>query len=225
MHNLDIQDEDFVFYYIGEYIQRKNIKALITAFHCEFHPTEPVRLVLQIENDNPNFNQKVIQDHQALKKQLRLHSEPELYKQLNIIVGRPTEEEICQLHQTCSCFVMPSSGESFCLPVMDAMGFGNPVICNSSSGLGTTIKTNDLFKVRSYEVPIIIDDPPLPELYNAYNMWYDISVLDLQKTMRRAFDQFKSKDEWKISQNNVKRTILNHSYNKIGEQIDKILSI
>ena len=34
---------DFTFMFVGEHVQRKNLEALVRAFHSEFHPTEDVR--------------------------------------------------------------------------------------------------------------------------------------------------------------------------------------
>ena len=35
----------FTFGFIGEFVERKNIKALVKAFHMEFNPREPVTLL------------------------------------------------------------------------------------------------------------------------------------------------------------------------------------
>jgi len=47
---LEDHKHEFKFYFIGENITRKNIRALIIAFHREFLPSEQVRLVLKVNN-------------------------------------------------------------------------------------------------------------------------------------------------------------------------------
>ena len=37
----------FNFVFVGEFIERKNLKALVRAFHTEFHPKEDVNLLIK----------------------------------------------------------------------------------------------------------------------------------------------------------------------------------
>lgn len=41
-----------------------------------------------------------------------------------------TDEELCWLYQECSLFVIPSSTEGFCLPLVEALSWGCRVVCS-----------------------------------------------------------------------------------------------
>jgi glycosyltransferase involved in cell wall biosynthesis len=107
-----------------------------------------------------------------------------------IITDFLPDEYLLRLHNTCQCFVMPSSGESWCRPAIHALAVGNPVITNMFTGTSEFVNNTNGWLVRGDEAPIQITDPPIPEVFNAHNTWYEVDVLDLQKAMRRAFELY-----------------------------------
>ena len=114
---------------MGEFVSRKNIEALIKAFHLEFHPAEPVNLFLKIHrpNTNPDECMKTFQDYVThIKSGLKLRQN---YKEEIVLSGRFNRVDLLSLMNQCHCFVMPSYGEAWCIPAFDAMGFGKTPIC------------------------------------------------------------------------------------------------
>ncbi|MEO0377786.1 MAG: glycosyltransferase family 1 protein [Cyanobacteria bacterium P01_A01_bin.17] len=47
-----------------------------------------------------------------------------------IFLSALTDEELCWLYQACSLFVIPSSTEGFCLPLVEALSWGCKVVCS-----------------------------------------------------------------------------------------------
>src|SRR5205085_762288 len=47
---------------------------------------------------------------------------------------RPSDEEVNELLATCTAFVQTSRHEGFCLPVLEAMSAGAPVVCTDADG-------------------------------------------------------------------------------------------
>jgi glycosyltransferase involved in cell wall biosynthesis len=47
-----------------------------------------------------------------------------------IFLSALTDEELCWLYQKCSLFVIPSSTEGFCLPLVEALSWGCKVVCS-----------------------------------------------------------------------------------------------
>ncbi len=110
-------NDDFIFYTIGTFDRRKNLSALLKAFHTEFDRSEPVSLVIKTNkfNLNPQECGNEVQNYfSEIKKGLKLYSSLLLYKQEIIITNYMSEEQINQLHNTCDCFVMSSHGEGYC---------------------------------------------------------------------------------------------------------------
>jgi len=181
----------FVFYFIGEFTERKNLKALLMAYHREFHYTENVLLVIKtsLGNNNPNhITDLAINELGSLKSNFRLYPNQcdHLYKSELLITERFSQNELYAMHKLGNCFIMPSRGESSCLPILDAMYFNSHCIATKNTGMETTVGSNNKYLVKSTEVPVYCEKPPLSNIYTLRETWQEINVLDLQKKMRAA---------------------------------------
>lgn len=211
----------FSFYFIGENVKRKNIEALLKAFHMEFRYTEPVDLVIKTNMPGvPNdvAQQKIIEICYQVRKNLKISQDERYFKPETIICERLSEEQICALHQQCNCFVMPSRGEAFCIPAMDAMGFGKPVIAADFLGFADYLNVNTGYPVKWRYEPCYATFDTLPELYSAKQNWAEINVLSLRGAMRKAFEE-RGKGVNKMGV----ETAHNHSWQNIGFCIKRLL--
>lgn len=224
--NIDIEPlqienatDDFIFYFIGELIPRKNIEALSLAFHREFSPSENVKLLLKLSStmlsssELLTFARRKLSD---LKGQMRLYEQPYGYNPEFLITDNLTEDEMCSLHQLCDCFVMPSRGESLSRPIMDALLFENEVIVTDGIGAGEDMPVR---RVRSHETPVLTNSPPVAGLYTSHETWMEIDVLDLQQHMRDAFEQ-RSKKRYPIYRQIM---IDQFSHDRIAHRLQEIL--
>lgn len=212
----------FNFYFIGEYVERKNLTALLVAFHTEFSPQEPVNLVLKLNRQGiagPQLQQKILGDIQQLKQAMRLYTNPSMYKQEVVITDYLSDLDMCKLHVSCDCFVMPSRGEAWCLPAMMALGFGNTPIVTSKTGMTEFIDNTCGWVIPSMQVPVLTADAPLPDIYTGRETWREISVLKLRQAMREAFENNNEKREVKRSVG--KEKISQYSHAEIAKQINE----
>jgi len=217
LHNL------FLFYFVGEHVPRKNLKALLTAFHREFSLNEPVGLLIKTSQAGLHPQQlldKLDNEILQFKKNLGIYQNTDQYIKEWIITEHLPQDKLCALHQICDCFVMPSHGEACCRPMLDAAGFGNSVIVTQNTGMVDYI--NPINKIiPSTETPVVTNNRPLPYLYTARETWQSISILELQKAMRQIYEQdelTKIKTS-QINQSHVKQ----FSYEKIGQQFNEFL--
>jgi len=206
----ELQDT-FNFYFIGEFIERKNIKALITAFHREFRPNEPVNLVIKTSGDQQHINDYLLN----IKQNLRIYQDINRYKKEIVVFNRFTEEQMHTLHKNCHCMVMPSYGEAFCRPVVDALGYGNAIVITDKTGMTDYIKKNEGYIVKSRLEPVYTSQPPLPNIYTGKENWASIDILDLMANMRKSYSH--------SSQRNSKTMVdmSRFSYETIGQKIQK----
>jgi len=217
-------NDNFVFYFIGEYIPRKNLKALATAFHREFRPSEPVELVIKTNRMGLNIHQltsQIDQDFSKIQSDLKLYQDGKTYKSEWVIAEFIPLERLNALHQVCDCFIMPSYGESMCRPMLDALGFGNPVIVTDNTGMCDYVTPDVGRIVDSRTEPVYSSDHPLPYLYTGWETWQSIDILSLQKSMREIYElnglqkaQIKSR---------CKEHIKQFSYEKVGQRINRLL--
>jgi len=221
--NYELENK-FNFYFIGEYIARKNIKALLTAFHREFSRSEPVNLIIKtnLGGVSPDdLTQQVQKDILQFKKQLGLYHNIEYYHSELLITEHLTYEELYALHQICDCFVMPSYGEAFCRPAIDAMGFGNTPIVTDNTGMTSFISNVEGYVVPSHRIPVYTEHKPLPQLYTGWELWSEIDILALQKAMRQAYELTGLE---KVHKQQVGRDAVQKlSYTNVGQQIGQLI--
>jgi glycosyltransferase involved in cell wall biosynthesis len=185
----------FRLYCIAEYCERKNIHALIMAYYRAFKIFDNVLLVLKLSGVD---EQGAINDIQQIQRTMNLYAGADLYPEISLILDRLTEDQMHSLHRGCDCFVMPSNGESCCLPALDALGFGNNIVVNENSGIASLDDMDWIYPiqtVKSYPTPIVMNNSPLPEVYNGNNLWYPIDIIDLSNALLNQHDMWKRRSE------------------------------
>ncbi len=187
-----VADNQFIFYYIGELGRRKNLEALIKAFHLEFDPSEPVQLVLKCGYSHTSMNAQSARERvrlrcKQLREELKLHRDLDAYKAEIIITETLTNLGVCKLHQAGSCFVMPSYGEAWCIPAFEAMAMGRTPIVPKSTGFLDYMSDSEGWMVDVREEPACDPECLFPDLYTGNENWYSVDINHLRKCMRHAF--------------------------------------
>lgn len=213
--------KSFIFYFIGEFIQRKGLEKLIQAFHIEFAPDEPVDLVIKTSKAGLTANQlaKHLNDYcNKIKSILRIYGNLDNYKKEMFITNRLSYNDLMALHYYSNCFVMPSSGESWSIPVADALGFGKTPIIVENTGPNDLVNDSNGWVVPSFQENVLVLDPPLPDIYIGKEIWYNISIHQLCNTMRHAY-------EYKVVNKSEKgmEDIYKFSYENIASEINKTI--
>ncbi len=218
-----LNTDSFKFYFIGELIQRKCLDKLLQAFHIEFDSSENVDLVIKTSIGGLDGNQvasKLNEYVTRIKSILRVYSDPDKYKQELCITSKLDLNDLHYLHSKCNCFVMPSMGESWSMPVMDAMGFGKTPIIIGETGPNDIINNTTGWVVPSRLDNVIVTDPPLPDLYTAKELWHNYSVSDLAAYMRIAYEDNNSRE---TKEEKCCANIYNYTYDKIANQLKGLL--
>lgn len=226
--------DKYVFYFVGDHSDRKNLDDLVRAFNLEFTIYDNV--ILLIKTTVAGIAEPQAQEHmnnriKELKQQLRIHNNPKIYPREIIITQHLPYEQILALHKTCDCFVSASRGESIAIPALYATYMDNPVICPQG------IYTADLLKescttVPSKEVPVFTDKPPLPHLYTSNERWSQIDIIGLGKAMRKTYDSWFNPEDligdphilYSNTSRGQKHIIDNFSYQTVADKIKENLS-
>lgn len=219
-------DDDFIFYFVGENTTRKNISALIKAFHLEFKPYEQVELVLKVNNVGMS-DEETLEDIKKLiykvKGRLGLYKDVSMYKSEHVITRFLSENDLRGIHKDCDCFVMPSSGEGFCIPAFDAMLHGSSVIANANCSIADYIYNGENgILVHSKKVPAVAVDRPLSFLYNGRDYWYEVDVEPLRLAMRKEYDN-RLKNKTKILEFSKRNIIPFYSFDRVAESMNVAL--
>jgi glycosyltransferase involved in cell wall biosynthesis len=214
----------FKFYFIGEYIERKNINDLILAFNLAFDYDEPISLIIKTNSqgsNNPNqLRQKIEQDIIEIKKKMGTGNK---FKKEIIITERLTNEQMIGLHNACDCFVNAAYGEAFCRPAAEALVLGKTPIVNKNTGMKDFINNDNGFLVNSYKTPVLLENRPLSadfDFYNSYQYWYKIDIYDLIDKLKNVYSLYQKNktqiaDKAEIGKSNMD----SFSYSTIGSKL------
>jgi len=166
----------FRFLSVGKFEPRKGQAELLRAYAEEFGPDEPVRLSLLAHNPH----HADFEPHREIEK-LALPPHPPI----ECLAPRLTAHDLANLYNLCDAFVLPTKGEGWGLPVIEAMACGLPAIVTNHSGV--TEYAND---VNAYMIGIDgmeeASDPIFHPHSGTHGRWARPSFTELKRLMRHV---------------------------------------
>lgn len=165
----------YTFMFVGKWERRKAAEDVVKAFKEEFQPREPVRLIMMAWN--PFLSKSTMEGIEDDNREIggRITFAPPVSNQ------RLVWSSMAQA----DCFVMPSRAEGWGLPILEAMATGRPVISHNVTGM-TEYLTDPL--------GIMIPEGAKEEAKDGTffpggeGNWHRVSVGDIRKSMRKAFE-------------------------------------
>jgi len=131
---LTVGDPDRVtLLYVGGLIPRKGYDLLWKAYLMAFTADDPVQLVIR------DVGTGTVYAVEAIRQQLgQLAQDPSLPR-LIMLTQDLDERDLAALYRTADVVVQPYRAEGFCLPLLEAMASGTPVIAPQGGGSGDFI--------------------------------------------------------------------------------------
>ena len=214
-------DGCFNFCFVGEMINRKNIEGLLRAFHSEFHPSEPVNLMLKINRSGMSSDQTLSMFKklsESVKSKLKIRTK---YKKEIAIAGHLEDRHLLSLMSKCHCFVMPSFGEAWCIPALESMAIGMPVIYTGNTGMDDFCHG---WKVQSEAKSCYNATDSLDYMYTAHTKWMEPCIEHLASAMRVAYETYKNdKEKYQLICADAQLRSQNYSNEKVGNQLKELL--
>ena len=145
--------DPFTFVAVGKYEARKSYKEIIEAFELSFPKDSNYRLLLKLDN---LFLSSALEQASELIKHDRNH-------QIKILKTEPPGsylevESMAQLYRSANCFLFPSKGEGWGLPLIEAISCGIPYIATNYSGQTEYLKyCNQLYSDLEFTKELIED--------------------------------------------------------------------
>lgn len=202
-------DDNYKFYSIFQWTERKNPIGLLTAYLTEFRSDEPVVLYLKTYHMGwTDKQQNIVKTYvRELKEKLGLAS----YPKIQFIGNLLSDDDIARLHQIGDCLVLPHRGEGFGLVPATAMSYGKPVIATNWGG-----NLEFMNKDNSYLVDgelTTVEGMPWSK-YDSSQQWIEPNLGQLKNLMRFVYlNQDKAKEKALLGQQNIKYIL---SYESIG---------
>lgn len=218
MNVVDIKElaqNQYNFVFVGDWNKRKDLLSLLRAYYTEFHPSEPVGLLIKLSSvDQKKCLEEFHKLNEYVKSGLKIRKN---YQEISVICGDMQFDHYISALNQCDCFVCPSHGESCCIPAVEAQALGLSVIATQGIGLETYLMHG--FIVQSTTDDCFGMESSLPEIQTAREQWKQINVSQLRMAMR-SFYQNESVN--KIEQSKKYKTEFSHQ--SIGEELKWILS-
>lgn len=191
----------FNFLCVGQWTQgdRKNIAQTILSFLKTFRGNKDVGLILKVYGTGAGTMDKIqcIEKINAIRRHAGLR--PGEGSKIHLVHGALTSEEMAQLYHDAQVFLLPSSGEAFGMPIVEAVASGLPVITTGGTAADTylspmkTVLLNykwvplrrELFWQHVYEPPQQMIEPDWKEF---------------ERTMKRAYEKYPQAREKALEQ-------------------------
>lgn len=176
-------ENSFNFFFVGEFIERKNIAALLEAYYLAFRQDlENVNLFLKLSGPTSDIGQNI-----EIYKQLDNYVKAKLglknYNNVTVLFDRLDRDALLSVMNRCHVFVCTSYGESCCIPAMEAMALGK--YCIWTKGIGMDDYAYGA-AVPSTIVPCNNIGAQALGIYNGNDRWMQIDICSLISTMQYA---------------------------------------
>jgi len=178
-----VDEKQFMFLSVFKWEKRKSPDILLEAYAEEFDKDENVALMLQCANP---FMQNFNPFEEIMNMNIGKHPT------INVVQPVPKRTDLAKIYKSVDCFVLPTRGESWGLPMIESLACGTPVITTNWGGALEFMNKDVgwLIDVDGMEVP---DDDMWFKPYKD-NEWSVPSKKSLRELMRYAFEH---KDECK----------------------------
>ncbi|RBP50997.1 glycosyltransferase [Arenicella xantha] len=137
---IDSPNDDYVFLSLFEWGERKEPELILKTFNATFSADEDVRLVAKIMNTDPSINLR--------ERIANLELDPNGGR-IDFIVNREfAREDLPTLYRSSDCFLSPSKGEGWNMPLMEAMACGLPCIATDWSAQTEFFNSSNGFPIE-----------------------------------------------------------------------------
>jgi len=129
----DYKSDTFTFFYNGDWSYRKGIDVLIRAYAKAFKYNDPVRLLLLVhyQGNGPDLSSQVIPDEiRGMMKKYNIDKLPPI----EFIFDFIDDKFMPSIYKCADCYVAPTRGEAWGLPISQALACGIPAVVPNFGG-------------------------------------------------------------------------------------------
>lgn len=178
----------FIFYTIGNYNEKKNIKNIIKAFLLAFNNNDNVKLFIKTEHnehENDSLNELVEYDIAQIKKIIRKeHNET---CDIDILCGDLKDIDIIRLHQSSNCYINTVRADGFGNSAIEAALADKLVINTKNIGSNTYINSTNGIIVDSESTNVQSSSFYNKNIFTINELWHEPNINSIIDAMRLAY--------------------------------------
>lgn len=191
----------FSFYTICDFVDRKNLDKIITAYGLAYDIDDNVELIIKLKNfSNTDIHINETVDYTLGKIYTTLRRNH--IKKPKIILGNTKHDAIMYLHHNNDCFINASSGESFGYATLEAMAFNNNVIVNDKIGSSEILAEHCGLLTETKTIGCVDSDRIYYQYNTIDNNWYEPQLESLIENMYKASNETPSLKQRRIDSQN-----------------------
>lgn len=217
-----INEDSYVFYFIGQWTERKNVLSTIKTYWRTFREKENVSLIMKVyRNDYSEPEREAIRTTMRRLKAV-CTMEGYTYPPVYLVLDMLSDEEIKGLHAKGDCYVSLDRGEGFGLSTATAGAAGNPVIATSFGGATEYLKQDNSYLVDYIET--CCHGMPWSRWYSLDQYWASPDEKHASQLMKHVYEnRDEAKERGKKLQNYIDENL---NWKVIGQKIiDSIRSL
>lgn len=205
-------DGVFSFLSLFEWGERKAPEILLKAFNDEFNAQEDVVLICKVYNTDVSVN---------IPREVKGYNLSEDGGRIIFSINEVVPAyQLGAVYRSADCFVLPTRGEGWCLPVLEAMACGLPVIATNWSAQSDFIKEENAYLLNVERLKAAEGKCPY---YKGFN-WAEPSYEHLRSLLRHVYE---NRDEARMKGVRASEEVLNkwtwqQSVKKIIGRLDEI---
>jgi glycosyltransferase involved in cell wall biosynthesis len=184
LYKVDVKtdNEIFTFLSIGQWIDRKGWDLLIQAYTSEFMGQYDVRLCIKTFSDQKS-NEEMIREY--LNNDIKNST---YMPRIMIKNQKVDEKDMPMFYKEADCFILPSRGEAFNLPALEAMSCSLPVIVSDFGGHLDFVSEKVGWIIPIKKLKHLSER--LCKINSAYKgLWFaEADIKDIRELMRYAYE-------------------------------------
>jgi glycosyltransferase involved in cell wall biosynthesis len=177
---------NYKFYSIFEWTERKNPMALLEAYWREFEGAENVSLTLKTYQISfgPEKRQGIDQQIRKLKARLNLKNFAPLFLYRQLMDKR----QVYRFHRSFDCFVSAHRGEGWGIPQMEAMLMEKPIISTNLGGIHEYLTHEKDAMLIDYKMVPVDNMGYNADWYTPDQKWGQVDIDKMRESMRFMYE-------------------------------------
>jgi len=174
---------------VGQWLpqgDRKNIMGVVRTFLSLFKNNADVGLILKTYHESAGTRDKIAvsQTIQSIKKDMGMEAQDPPY--IYLVHGAMDSEDIARLYRSADSFLLPSLGEAWGMPLIEAAASELPIITTGGTGAEAFLNPDSVI-LLDYETKPIGDTFNWPGVYEAYQQLTIPNMEEFARMVNRVY--------------------------------------